>query len=62
MKKEKLTQKEKFKDAARELETDDDEKRFDKTLGKIARSLKEGANDPGHKNKKWNHHNSFWDH
>lgn len=27
----------KFKQAARELETDDDEKRFDERLGKIAR-------------------------
>ncbi len=38
MKKQKQTQKEKFKQAARELETDDDEKRFDKKLGKIAKA------------------------
>ncbi|MCB1393548.1 hypothetical protein [Nitrobacter sp.] len=31
------TQLEKFKQAARELETDDDEKRFNEKLGKIAR-------------------------
>ncbi len=34
----KKTQLDKFKQAARDLETDDDEKRFDKTLGKIAKS------------------------
>ncbi|MCV9962591.1 DNA-binding protein [Pararhizobium sp. BT-229] len=28
----------KFKEAARELETDDDEARFNKTLGKLAKS------------------------
>ena len=28
----------KFKDAARELETDDDEDRFNRTLGKLAKS------------------------
>jgi len=33
----KKTQADKFKDAARDLETDNDEKRFDKTLGKIAK-------------------------
>lgn len=33
----KQSQVEKFKQAARELETDDDEKRFDERLGKIAR-------------------------
>ncbi|MBB4567627.1 hypothetical protein GGE67_002422 [Rhizobium leucaenae] len=32
------TQIDKFREAARELETDDDEKRFDEHLGKIARS------------------------
>jgi hypothetical protein len=32
------TQIDKFREAARELETDDDEKRFDERLGKIARS------------------------
>jgi hypothetical protein len=31
------SQVEKFRDAARELETDDDEKRFDEKLGAIAR-------------------------
>jgi hypothetical protein len=31
------TQGEKFKDAARELETDNDEKRFDETLKKLAK-------------------------
>jgi hypothetical protein len=34
----KNTQLSKFKQAARELETDDDEKRFDAKLEKIARS------------------------
>jgi hypothetical protein len=33
----KKAQIEKFKEAARELETDDDEKRFNEKLGKIAR-------------------------
>ena len=33
----KESQLEKFKQAARDLETDDDEKRFDERLGKIAR-------------------------
>ncbi|MDP2732091.1 MAG: hypothetical protein Q8O63_03115 [Hoeflea sp.] len=28
----------KFKEAARELETDDDEKRFDERLGKLAKA------------------------
>ena len=31
---------EKFKEAAHDLETDDDEKRFDKLLKKIANTLK----------------------
>lgn len=31
----------KFKEAARELETDDDEKRFDEKLKKLAKSQKE---------------------
>jgi hypothetical protein len=31
------TQVRKFREAARELETDDDEKRFDERLGKIAK-------------------------
>jgi len=29
----------KFREAARQLETDDDEKRFDERLGKIARTI-----------------------
>lgn len=37
----KQSQSEKFKQAARDLKTDNDEKRFDKTLGKIAKSSKE---------------------
>lgn len=32
------SQVDKFREAARELETDDDEARFDQRLGKIARS------------------------
>jgi hypothetical protein len=35
---EKLTQLDKFKQAARELETDDDPERFKERLGKIARA------------------------
>jgi len=38
MKKSKQTQSDKFKQAASDLETDNDEKRFDKTLGKIAKA------------------------
>lgn len=38
MKKEKQTQEDKFKEAARDLETDNDEKRFDETLGKVAKT------------------------
>lgn len=34
------SQAEKFKEAARELETDDDEKRFDENLKKLAKSEK----------------------
>jgi len=34
------TQSDKFKQAARDLETDNDEKRIDKTLGNIAKSTK----------------------
>ncbi len=34
------SQADKFKQAARDLETDDDEKRFDETLGKIAKPEK----------------------
>ncbi|MBY5395912.1 hypothetical protein HFN01_13885 [Rhizobium leguminosarum] len=33
------SQVDKFKEAARELETDNDEKRFDERLGKIAKAL-----------------------
>ncbi len=36
----KKNQIDKFKDAARDLETDNDEKQFDKTLGKIAKAPK----------------------
>ncbi len=36
---EKNSQADKFKQAARDLETDNDEKRFDDTLGKIAKPL-----------------------
>lgn len=32
------SQAEKFREAARQLETDDDEKRFDERLGKIAKA------------------------
>lgn len=32
------SQVDKFREAARQLETDDDEKRFDETLSKIAKS------------------------
>lgn len=32
------SQKDKFREAARKLETDDDEKRFDERLGKIAKA------------------------
>lgn len=39
----KQTQLEKFKQASRELETDDDEKRFDEKLGKIAKQKPTGA-------------------
>lgn len=43
----KKSQVDKFKQAARELETDDDEKRFDETLGKIAKSPKpKESSDP----------------
>jgi hypothetical protein len=37
----------KFREAARELETDDDEKRFDERLGKIAKASppKDGKTD-----------------
>ena len=36
------TQIDKFREAARELETDDDEKRFDERLGKVAKANPEG--------------------
>jgi hypothetical protein len=36
----------KFKAAARELETDDDEKRFDEKLEKIAKAKPDGALPP----------------
>jgi len=36
----KKSQSDKFKAAARELETDDDEKRFDEKLGKVAKAQK----------------------
>jgi hypothetical protein len=42
---------EKFKQAARELETDDNEKRFNEKLGKIARQK---PSDPPKKSKKKN--------
>lgn len=35
---EKKSQIDKFREAARQLETDDDEKRFDERLGKIAKA------------------------
>ncbi|BCA01132.1 MULTISPECIES: hypothetical protein [Bradyrhizobium] len=41
---------EKFKQAARELETDDDEKRFDERLGKIARQKPAERPKPTDKN------------
>jgi hypothetical protein len=42
MTKPKQTQLDKFKQAARDLETDDDEKRFNEKLGKIARAPAKG--------------------
>ena len=39
--KKKLTQADKFREAAKELETDDDEKRFDERLKKIAEKKSE---------------------
>lgn len=43
----------KFKEAARELQTDDSEEAFDEKLRKIAKttSLKERSSDPGKKTK-----------
>jgi hypothetical protein len=46
----KPTQLEKFKQAARELETDDDPERFKERLAKIARQ-KPTDNEGGHKGK-----------
>ncbi len=46
------SQLEKFKDAARELETDDDEKRFDERLGKIARQKPSDPPKPKAKKRK----------
>ncbi|MGB7334326.1 MAG: hypothetical protein WBD01_00935 [Salaquimonas sp.] len=40
MENDKRTQADKFKEAARELETDNDEKRFDENLKKLAKSEK----------------------
>lgn len=42
---------EKFKQAARELETDDDEKRFDEKLGKIAKQKPTDPPKPSRKSK-----------
>ncbi|MBL4726623.1 MAG: hypothetical protein JKY83_08120 [Rhizobiaceae bacterium] len=39
-------QADKFKEAARELETDNDEKRLDKTLGKFAKPTQENTKKP----------------
>ena len=39
----KKSQLDKFKQAARDLETDDSEKRFNEKLGKIARQKPDGA-------------------
>jgi hypothetical protein len=39
------TQVQKFREAARELETDDSEKRFNERLGKIARAAKPERSD-----------------
>ena len=47
----KKSQVEKFREAARELETDDDEKRFNEKLGKIAKA-KSGALKPARKRAK----------
>ncbi len=45
MKKEKLqSQPDKFREAARELETDDDEKRFDETVKKIVKPVRPDRN------------------
>jgi hypothetical protein len=44
---EKKSQSDKFKDAARELECDDDEARWDERLRKVAKPKVEKAGDPG---------------
>lgn len=38
----------KFREAARQLETDDDERRFDETLGKIAKASPKVCPECGH--------------
>lgn len=40
------SQLDKFKEAARQLETDDDEARFDEKLGKLVRQKPKGAEAP----------------
>lgn len=42
---EKRTQLDKFKDAARELECDDDEERFAKRLGKLVKPIEKRVKD-----------------
>lgn len=42
----------KFREAARELETDDDEDRFNKTLGKLAKSPPPSKDEKPTKDKK----------
>ena len=42
----KKSQADKFKQAARELETDNDEKRFDETLRKLAKTESDKKPDP----------------
>ena len=39
------TQTDKFKEAARQLETDDDEERFEKKLGKLVKQKQKPKND-----------------
>ena len=43
--KEKQTQADKFREAAKELETDDDEERFEKRLKKLVKKKPRGKND-----------------
>ena len=43
------TQVDKFKEAARQLETDDNEKRFDERLGKIAKTPPPKQDEPAKK-------------